>query len=241
MQNLTNTEITATETTVAANAVTPVQGEATGSVQTQEGGVAVMEATSTDTAMETILDNAVQDAVDATTPKDPEAPAPEALDVRKVIEYTREELLASRSYVLQVKRSGKNQGFGEKSGPMIRETIGYKFDAMDVMDALADMAKPDFLTRYKATVDKWYAGLKQDASPVTLKANALKHQDALALAADVTAFNKLVRALQVLCQRNQDWREKGNTISLTYNGHKAFLDFFGIAVTNNRRLGLVAN
>ena len=240
MQNLTNSASTAIETSVAAaeGAATQVPGvEANampgeGVAMEDAGGVAVLTETTTATATETALDTAVQQAVEETV-------APTPFDVRQPIEYTRQELMDARTYVLLVKRSGKNAGFGAKSGPMIRDTIGYKFDSMDIMDALAEMAKPDFLTRYAATIEKWHGGLKKDGvAPATLKANDTKKADALALSRDTVAFQKLVRSLQILCQRNQDWRESGSNISLPYNGHKAVLDLLGIQVTNNRRLGL---
>ena len=195
------------------------------------GGVAVMEAVATQTGTET-----------DTQPETPQSHDIELLDVEAILagEYTRKQLLEARTYTLLVVRSGKHQGFGAKCGPLIRDTLGYKFDG-DLQAALTDMASPNFLTRYEQQVDRWYGLLKTEGvSDATTKANLAKRNDAMALVNDPVAFQKLVKSLLILCQRNQTWYEKGNDINLPYNGHKAILDLFGITVTANRRLSLTA-
>jgi hypothetical protein len=160
------------------------------------------------------------------------------LDTAPVTDYTREHLMCAREYVLFVKRTARMGGFGEIAGRMIRATVGYKFDSAPLADVLAYMSDEGFLTRYAINLELWYAGLNKSATENTLKSNAAKHSAAAALTSDVVAFTRLVKALKILCQRNQEWRENGNHLSLPYNGHKAILDLFGINVTNARRLSL---
>lgn len=150
-------------------------------------------------------------------------------------------LMAAREFVLLAKRTARQGGFGEVAGRMIRETVGYKFDAMGVDDVLKACEADDFLTRYGESVKKWDAGLKKSAGEATLKANAAKVSAAMGLAADPVSFRRLIKALRILCVRNQSWQESGNNLALPMNGHKALLDLFNINVTNNRRLSLTAS
>ena len=186
----------------------------------------------------------IPDAAPAITPENPEvsAPAvtPAATPFDGTVEYTRDQLMAARHLVLSVKRSARQQGFGQQAGKILRATVGYKFDSMDVMEMLTEMTQDGFLVRYKNSLEQWFAGLNKSATDGTLKRNKALYEAALALAADPTAFKLLVQSLQILCARNQDWREAGNHLSLPMNGHRAVLDLFGINVTNARRLALTA-
>ena len=169
------------------------------------------------------------------------APAPATATLFDgTVEYTRDQLMAARHLVLSVKRSARQQGFGQQAGKTLRATVGYKFDSMDVMEMLTEMTQEGFLVRYKNSLEQWFAGLNKSATDGTLKRNKALYEAALALAADPTAFKLLVQSLQILCARNQDWREAGNHLSLPMNGHRAVLDLFGINVTNARRLALTA-
>ena len=160
------------------------------------------------------------------------------LDSAPVDGYTREHLMAAREYVLMLKRTARQGGFGEIAGRMIRETVGYKFDNCALADVLAYMGAEGFLSAYSIKLELWYSALSQSATESTLKSNAKKYSAAQALAQDAEAFTRLVKALRILCARNQEWREEGNNLSLPYNGHKAILDLFCINVTNARRLAL---
>ena len=169
----------------------------------------------------------------------PATPVEQIVAQDEPLVFTHQELLNARELVLRAKMAGKFGGFGQKIGPMIRATIGYRFDSMGVHDVLKAMDTPDFLTKYQASTDTWFAGVKHDGS--TGKSNTSRHTEASKLTSDALAFKALVKALRILCVRNQDWREKGANISLTMNGHRALLEFFGIQVTNQRRLKLAAN
>ena len=213
----------------------------------QDSNTAVLEQTDTvaDTAVvENPAPDVIPDATPAITPENPEvsAPAvtPAATPFDGTVEYTRDQLMAARHLVLSVKRSARQQGFGQQAGKTLRATVGYKFDSMDVMEMLAEMTQEGFLVRYKNSLEQWFAGLNKSATDGTLKRNKGLYEAALALAADPTAFKLLVQSLQILCARNQDWREAGNHLSLPMNGHRAVLDLFGINVTNARRLALTA-
>ena len=168
------------------------------------------------------------------------APTPALAAFDGTVEYTRDQLMAARHLVLSVKRSARQQGFGQQAGKTLRATVGYKFDSMDVMEMLTEMTQDGFLVRYKNSLEQWFAGLNKSATDGTLKRNKALYDAALALAADPAAFKLLVQSLQILCARNQDWREAGNHLSLPMNGHRAVLDLFGINVTNARRLALTA-
>ena len=186
----------------------------------------------------------IPDATPEITPENPEvqtpAVTPAAAPFDGTVEYTRDQLMAARHLVLSVKRSARQQGFGQQAGKTLRSTVGYKFDSMDVMEMLTEMTQDGFLVRYKNSLEQWFAGLNKSATDGTLKRNKGLYDAALALAADPTAFKLLVQSLQILCARNQDWREAGNHLSLPMNGHRAVLDLFGINVTNARRLALTA-
>jgi len=160
------------------------------------------------------------------------------LDSASIDSIGREALMAAREYVLLVKRTARKGGFGEVAGRIIRNTVGYKFDSAPVSEVLAYMQDEAFLSRFKTNLELWYAGLNKSASESTLKGNAHKYSAALALTNDAEAFKRLVKALQILCQRNQSWIESGNHLQIPYNGHKALLDLFCINVTNARRLAL---
>ena len=218
----------------------------------QDSNTAVLEQTDT-VADAAVIETAeiavatpdvIPDATPAITPENPEvsAPAvtPAATPFDGTVEYTRDQLMAARHLVLSVKRSARQQGFGQQAGKTLRATVGYKFDSMDVMEMLAEMTQDGFLVRYKNSLEQWFAGLNKSATDGTLKRNKALYDAALALAADPTAFTLLVQSLQILCARNQDWREAGNHLSLPMNGHRAVLDLFGINVTNARRLALTA-
>ena len=213
----------------------------------QDSNTAVLEQTDTvaDTAVvENPAPDVIPDATPAITPENPEvsAPAvtPAATPFDGTVEYTRDQLMAARHLVLSVKRSARQQGFGQQAGKTLRATVGYKFDSMDVMEMLQEMTQDGFLVRYKNSLEQWFAGLNKSATDGTLKRNKGLYDAALALAADPAAFKLLVQSLQILCARNQDWREAGNHLSLPMNGHRAVLDLFGINVTNARRLALTA-
>ena len=218
----------------------------------QDSNTAVLEQTDT-VADAAVIETAeiavatpdvIPDAAPAITPENPEvsAPAvtPAATPFDGTVEYTRDQLMAARHLVLSVKRSARQQGFGQQAGKTLRATVGYKFDSMDVMEMLQEMTQDGFLVRYKNSLEQRFAGLNKSATDGTLKRNKALYEAALALAADPTAFKLLVQSLQILCARNQDWREAGNHLSLPMNGHRAVLDLFGINVTNARRLALTA-
>ncbi len=218
----------------------------------QDSSTAVLEQTDT-VADAAVIETAeiavatpdvIPDATPEITPENPEvqAPAvtPAATPFDGTVEYTRDQLMAARHLVLSVKRSARQQGFGQQAGKTLRATVGYKFDSMDVMEMLAEMTQDGFLVRYKNSLGQWFAGLNKSATDGTLKRNKALYDAALALAADPAAFTLLVQSLQILCARNQDWREAGNHLSLPMNGHRAVLDLFGINVTNARRLALTA-
>lgn len=150
-------------------------------------------------------------------------------------------LMAAREWVLLTKRTARQGGFGEVAGRMIRDTLGYKFDSMAIDDVLKACEADDFLDKYKAQVERWYAGLNKSAGEATLKGNANKYSAAIALAGDAKSFKRLIRALRILCVRNQSWMESGNNLAIPMNGHKALLDLFNINVTNARRLSLSAS
>ena len=152
--------------------------------------------------------------------------------------YTRHDLMSARHVVLSTKRTARQGGFGAVAGRMIREAVGYKFDNMSVDAVLVELDTPKFLAEYKLKLDQWYAGLNKSATADTLKKNAAAYKTADALNADPHSFSLLVKALRVLCVRNQSWVENGNNLTLPMNGHKALLDLFGINVTNARRLSL---
>ena len=213
------------------------------SMEGMEGGVAVMDAPA--------VPEAGSEPTPPPTPPPPSSPpappappqhvAIEKLDVEAILaeEFTSAQLKAARLFVLNVVQSGNNNGFGAKCGPMIRETIGYEFDAKELLDALADMASDDFLTRYQKQVEKWHGRLKTTGvSEATIAANLKKKNDALTLVDDKLAFHKLVKSLLIVCKRNQPWTEEGDHIKLSYNGHGAVLALFGITVTAKRRRGL---
>lgn len=165
----------------------------------------------------------------------------DAIVIDTELTYTREELMESRRFTLMAKAAGRQGGFSALSGRVMRDTIGYKFDSMDVMSVLKAMAAPDFLVSYAKTLDRWFSDKKEGvskASADTIKKNKALYEAALKLTQDPIAFTKLVRALIVLCVRNQDWREKGQNLDLVMNGHRAMLDLFGINVTNSRRIKL---
>jgi hypothetical protein len=163
-----------------------------------------------------------------------------SIDGINVESYTRDDLMVCRAYVLFVKRTARQGGFGQCAGRMMRETIGYKFDGMSVDSVLSAMEAPDFVARYTVKLDGWYNALNKSANDSTLKRNAALYKSASALASDETSFKRLVRALRVLCVRNQAWNENGQNIALQMNGHRALLDLFGVNVTNTRRLALSA-
>jgi hypothetical protein len=196
----------------------------------QAGNTAVLNQTNadavTDTVTDTVTSPSAQSIVDTIAPVIPT--------------YTREQLMAARHLVLSVKRTARQAGYGQQAGKSLRAAVGYKFDSMDVMQMLAEMAKEGFLVRYKDAVEKWFAGLNKSATDSTLKKNQSLYEAALKLAADPNGFQLLVKSLQVLCVRNQDWREEGDHLSIPMNGHRALLDLFGINVTNARRLALTA-
>ena len=199
----------------------------------------------TDTAADTaVVENPAPEVITEITPENPEVQTPAENPVATLfdgtVEYTRDQLMAARHLVLSVKRSARQQGFGQQAGKTLRATVGYKFDSMDVMEMLAEMTQEGFLVRYKNSLEQWFAGLNKSATDGTLKRNKALYDAALALAADPAAFKLLVQSLQILCARNQDWREAGNHLSLPMNGHRAVLDLFGINVTNARRLALTA-
>jgi hypothetical protein len=148
--------------------------------------------------------------------------------------------MAARALVLSVKRTARQGGYGQVAGRMIRETVGYKFDSMPVDDVLKAMEADGFLAAYATELDQWYASLSPSATEATLHRNANLYKAASSLTKDEHSFKTLVKALRLLCIRNQDWRESGNNLSLTMNGHKAVLDLFCINVTNARRLSLSA-
>ena len=110
---------------------------------------------------------------------------------------------------------------------------------MDVKEVLKAMAAPDFLATYQKVTDAWFANVKHDGT--TGKSNNARHTEASRLSLDEASFKTLVKSLRILCERNQDWHEGGAHVSLAMNGHRAMLDFFGIQVTNSRRLKLLAN
>ena len=188
-------------------------------------------------------------APDAGTPEQPQQPAPEAanplaglINEKGDFNYTREQLLDARHFVLAVKASSKQGGFSALTGRILREAVGYKFDSMDVIQVLKAMAEPAFIKQYADRLNAWHAASEaRNSSPDTKKKNKNLFEAASKLALDTVAYNKLVRSLVILCIRNQDWHEKGQNINLSMNGHRAILDFFGITVTNTRRLKLSAN
>lgn len=155
--------------------------------------------------------------------------------------YTREHLLAARCYVLDCTKTARQGGFGQVCGRMVRETVGYKFDNMPIDGVLLAMEGAGFLERYRAQCEKWFGGLNKSATDGTLKRNEALYKAAIALADKARDFAILVRALRIICHRNQDWREKGNNLDLTMNGHKALLDLFSINVTRNRRAHLTVD
>jgi hypothetical protein len=146
--------------------------------------------------------------------------------------------MGARQFILSVLRTARQKGFGTQSGRTIRATIGYKFDSMSATDVLVAMGAPDFLPRYRVTLDNWYAALDKSASAETLKRNADLHNAALALADDAHSFGQLIESLKILCERNQTWYENGQNVKLPFNGHSCLLSLFGINVTNSRRIRL---
>jgi hypothetical protein len=70
-----------------------------------------------------------------------------AIDTINVDSYTRDDLMVCRAYILMVKRTARQGGFGQASGRMMRDTIGYKFDGMSIDAALATMAPPPIFER----------------------------------------------------------------------------------------------
>ena len=179
------------------------------------------------------MENTITSTLEITDPAVETAPA-----VADPLAYTRQDLMAARHCILSIKRTARQGGFGAVAGRMIREAVGYKFDNMSVDAVLATIDTPDFLKLYKVKLDQWYAGLNKSASSDTLTKNASAYKTADALNADPHGFSLLVKALRVLCVRNQSWMEDGNNLSLPMNGHKAMLDLFGITVTNARRMSL---
>lgn len=122
--------------------------------------------------------------------------------ITDITTYTREHLLASREYLLYMKRTARQAGFGEKSGTFVRDVVGYKFDSMSVDDVLKSMSEDGFLTRYQARADGWHKGLNGSASEGTLKKNASLHSAASALTNDALAWKRLVTALRIVCPQS---------------------------------------
>jgi hypothetical protein len=89
-------------------------------------------------------------------------------------------------------------------------------------------------------LENWYKALNKSATDATLKRNKALYDSASALATDATSFTRLVRALRVVCKRNQEWRENGQNLCIVMNGHRAVLDLFCLNVTNARRLAFSA-
>src|SRR5262249_49496479 len=143
----------------------------------------------------------------------------QALDSANVENYSHEALMAAREYVLLVKRTARKGGFGEIAGRIIRNTVGYKFDNAPLADVLAYMGEDGFLSRFSVNLELWYSGLSKSATESTLKRNAALYSAAAALVQDGAAWARLVKALRILCQRNQDWHERGNHVSIPMNGH----------------------
>lgn len=85
-----------------------------------------------------------------------------SIDAIKVDAYTRDELMVCRAFVLFVKRTARQGGFGQVAGRMMRETLGYKFDGMPVDAVLASMETPEFL---RSTRPSWSSGTRLSTSP----------------------------------------------------------------------------
>lgn len=146
----------------------------------------------------------------------------------------------ARASLLAAVRGVKSEGFTERAGKVLRDTLSVKFGTYvpsDIMDALR---KPDFAANFQKTVDAWVKGWDNEGVSVNTQDSRAKQLKAVEAFAKGEVWSQVADAIEsMLAARAQQVTVEDNAGNKRVHALVDVLDLmFGIRMTPARAASL---